>query len=211
MDIIKQYKQYRRASMKLNNKIIESADKELFGKSAALLNMLEDNTIVFEEDYEQDVLMDFIINEHINGCKSTAEAFLQSKSLENDMERYILNALISSYTSLFKVESILRDEKVTILNDILNEKDEIKLIDINLSETAYPGMLLFMRIMPFETFNMTSGLSFPFPAGREDYLLRRYRRIKRKYKTQDEATARFAAFFELSRTDRLNVNYKQIR
>jgi len=211
MDIIKQYRQCRKMGMQLNSRIIESADKELFGKAAALLNMLEDNTIVLEEDYERDVLMDFIINERINGDKSVAETFLQSQSLENDVERDILNALISSYTSLFKIESILRDEKVIILNDILNERNEIKLTDIGFSETASPEMLLFTRIVPFDNFNMTSGLSFLFPAGREEYLLRRYRRIRRKYKAQDEATARFAAFFELNRTEGLLVKYQRVR
>jgi len=211
MDIIKQYKQYRKAGMQLNSRIIESTDGELLGKAAALLNMLKGNTIVLQEEYERDVLMDFLINERINEDKSVAETFFQSQRVKNDIERDILNALISSYTSLFKIESTHRDEKVIILKDILNERDEIKLTDIGFSETASPGMLLFTRIVPFENFNMTSGLSFPFPADREEYLLRRYRRIKRKYKAQDEATARFAAFFELNRTEGLPVKYQRVR
>lgn len=211
MDIIEQYKQYRKAGMQLNNRMIQRTDRDLFIKAAALLNMLKGDTIVFKEDYECEVLMDFIINERINGNKSVAETFLQSQDLKNDIEKDILNALISSYTSLFKIESIDRNEKLILLKDILNERDEIKLIDIGFSETASLEMLLFIRIVSFEHFNMTSGISFLFSADQEEYLLRRYRRMKRKYKTQDEAIARFVTFFELNKTNGLFVKYQRVK
>lgn len=211
MNRIEQYKQYRKVGMQLNGKIIESADSDLFIRAAGLLNMLKGNTVVFEEEYEQDVLMDFIINERLNEDKSLVQTFLQTHRLKNDIENEILNAIISSYTSLFRIKSICRDEKLIILEDILNAGDEVKLTDISFSETASLEMLLFTRIVPFENLCITSGISFPFPADQEGYLLRRYKRIMRKLKMEDESIAKFIAFFELNRTEGLLVSYHKVR
>lgn len=211
MDTINKYKQYRKSGVQLNNKIIENADNKFIGKAAELLGILEEDTIVFEEEYEQDVLMDFLINERINEDKSLAETYLQLHGGNNRIEEDILNALVSSYTSLFKIKAIIEDDKTVILEDLLKDTERIKLIDISLSETATPEMLLFIRIVPFEHFNMTSGISFTFPAGRTEYLLRYFRRIMRRLKLQREEIARFVALFELNRAEGLFVRYHHIR
>ncbi len=211
MDILKQYKNYRKIGMQLNNKLIKGIDRDTIMKAAKLLGIVEGDTIVFEEEYESDVLMDVCINEKLNEGKTVVENYIETGGWTNDIEKDILNALMASYTSLFRVDSICKNESSIVMKDMLNDSRELKLIDIGFSNSATEGMLIFTRIIPFDNFNMTSGISFPFVGDIEEYLLRRYRRIKRKYKAEGEAIARFTAFFELNRTDGVLVNYQKVR
>jgi len=155
--------------------------------------------------------MNFLINERINGDISLVESYIQLQGTKNAIEEDILKALASSYTSLFEIKEIIKDEKTVILKDQLRDAEGVKLMDISLSQTATPQMLIFARIVPFEDFNMTSGISFIFPAGRTEFILQSYRRTIRRLKLQHEEIARFVAFFELNRVEGLFVRYHRVR
>ncbi len=127
----------------------------------------------------------------------------------NELELDILDALLSSYTSLFKVTSISRAENMLFLSDIINRRERIGLIDIALSETATLGMLLFIRLVSFSDFNMTSGVSFVFPGDLEGYLVRKYRKLSKKVESDSESVRMFVSFFMLSKTDGLEVKYEE--
>ncbi|MFQ6127088.1 MAG: hypothetical protein ACE5R6_21130, partial [Candidatus Heimdallarchaeota archaeon] len=93
-------------------------------------------------------------------------------------------------------------ERMLYLSDLLNNKDNIPLIDIDLSQTATPGMLLFIRLVPFKEFNMTSGIIFAFPSDLETYLRQRYKELGKtvRVRSKRKAVARFVAFFRLNET-----------
>jgi hypothetical protein len=91
----------------------------------------------------------------------------------------------------------------------MNRRGDIGLTDITLSDTSTTGTLLFLRLVSFADFNMTSGLTFAFPAGYEEYLLRKYRNLSRKVKSDSEAVRRFVSFFNLSRTDGFEMEYTE--
>jgi hypothetical protein len=82
-------------------------------------------------------------------------------------------------------------------------------MDIALSETATLGMLLFIRLVSFADFNMTSGISFIFPGHLEGYLLRKQRKLGRKVQSDSESIRRFVSFFQLSKTDGIEVRYEE--
>lgn len=140
------------------------------------------------------------------GNKSIAATYREKVGGESEAEKDILAALLSSYTSLFKITSI--NKSTLLLEDILNKKGDIPLMDIALSKTAAPGMLLFTRLIPFEDFNMTSGAGFVFPAGLEEYLLRRYKKLSKKVESGNESVKRFVAFYKLSKSSGLEVKYE---
>jgi len=94
------------------------------------------------------------------------------------------------------------------VTDLLNDDDdEISVTDVNLSETAEPGVLLFFRLVQYDEFNMTSGVSFPFPADEEDRLLREYERDTDHIDSQPESADRFVAFFDLYRAYGIHIQY----
>lgn len=94
------------------------------------------------------------------------------------------------------------------MEDILNKKDNIPLMDIALSKTAVPGILLFTRLIPFKDFNMTSGAGFVFPGELEKYLLKRYKKLRKKVESDSESVKRFVAFHKLSKSSGLKVKYE---
>ncbi|MBS7251603.1 MAG: hypothetical protein KIH08_13595, partial [Candidatus Freyarchaeota archaeon] len=127
---------------------------------------------------------------------------------KSSVENEILEAFLSSYTSLFKIVSTSASESTLVLYDHLNQKENIKLIDVNFSKTATPGLLIFTRLVPFKDFNMTSGVSFVFPASAENFLLERYRRLSERAKSDINLTMRrFLFFYNWNKTKGIGAIY----
>lgn len=210
MTLIEKYKTYRKLGMALTHKIMHSyLDRDVLMKSGKLLGIVGGGDIfVFENDDETSVLMDFALNDYRVNNKNAIEIYREKIGWQNEMEKDILDALLSSYTSLFKVTSISEAENTLLLNDILNKKDNIKLMDIYSSKTATPGLLLFIRLVPFKDFSMTSGIAFAFPGELEEYLLRRYKKLSKKVKSDSNSIKRFVSFFRLNKTDGIEVRYE---
>lgn len=208
MDRVQRYKMYRKANKDLNHKIMESClERDVMMKSAKLLGIARGDTLMFDSMDETNVLMDFALNEYKVKGKNAIEIYRETANY-NEVEMDILNALLSSYTSLFEVISISRAENSLLLNDVMNRRENIRLTDIALSESAVPGLLLFVRLVPFTDFNMTSGISFAFDPDLKGYLLRRHRKLGKKIEVEDDSTKRFISFFKLSKTDGLEVKYE---
>lgn len=209
MTLIEKYKIYRKIGMELNHKIMKSClDHDVLMKSARLLDIVRGDTLIFDSEDETSVLMDFALNEYRVSNKNTIEIYREKIGWQNEKEKDILDALLSSYTSLFKVISISEAENALLLNDILNKKDNIKLMDIGFSKTAVPGLLLFTRLVPLKDFNMTSGVSFIFRGNLEKYLLRRHKKLINTIISDSDSIKRFVSFFRLNKIDGMEVRYE---
>ncbi|NMX22261.1 hypothetical protein C5S30_07590 [ANME-1 cluster archaeon GoMg4] len=209
MTIIEEYGTYRQISMELNPKIMDTClDHDVLMKSARLLGIVRGGTLIFDSEDETNVLMDFALNEYRVNNKNTIEIYREKIGWQDEIEKDILDALLSSYTSLFKVTSISEAENTLLLNDILNKKDNIKLIDIAFSKTAIIGLLLFIRLVPFKDFNMTSGVSFVFPGDSKENLLRRYKKLSKKVESDSDSIKRFVSFFRLNKIGGMEVRYE---
>ncbi|MBU4492672.1 MAG: hypothetical protein KKD69_09455 [Euryarchaeota archaeon] len=55
---------------------------------------------------------------------------------------------------------------------------------------------------------MTSGVAFAFPGELEEYLLRRYKKLSKKVKSDSDSIKRFVSFFRLNKTDGIEVIYE---
>jgi len=207
-NVIEKYKEYRKISKELNNKIIDKClDPDVFKKSARLLGAAQGDILVLDTEDEMNVLMDFALREYRVNKQTTVEIYREKVGGENEIEKEILDAFISSYTSLFKITSISKAEKSLILEDMLDKKDDIKIIDRSLSKSAEPGVLVFIRIVPFKDFNMSAGIMFAFYGELEKDLLKKYKTLSRKVKSDSESVKRFASFYKLSKTDGIEVRY----
>ncbi|MBL8193178.1 MAG: hypothetical protein JNM06_05105, partial [Blastocatellia bacterium] len=161
MQLIEQYKNYRETTkILINKKVIKNLSQNAFTNAARILGLVQgEKTLVFESENEMSYLMDFTINEYKEEGKTAIEQYKSAIGWENEAEKEILEAACSSYTSLFKIESISKENHTLTINDILYFKGKIELIDIGFSQSAKPGFLIFTRILPFKNFNMTSGIS----------------------------------------------------
>ena len=65
MTLVKEYKAYRRAYREMNHKIMEKYLKhDQLLRSAKLLGIVQRGTMVFENEEETNVLMDFSLHEY---------------------------------------------------------------------------------------------------------------------------------------------------
>jgi len=209
MDLVEKYKKYRKVGMNLNKKIIETnLNHDIIMEAARLLGIARgENVLMFETEDESSVLMDFVLNDYRVNNQSIIAVYRDKMGWENEIEKEILEALLSAYTSLFRITSISKGEKMLILEDVINRKEGIELIDIYLSKYSVPGLLLFTRIVPLKDFNMTSGAPFAFPGTLEKYLLRKYKTLGKKVKSSRESVKRFVAFHKLSKTKGIETMY----
>lgn len=204
---VEKYLKYREAGKKLVGKIMKHAlSKKALTESGKLLNIVLRGVFVFSSEEEINVLADFALNEYRINKKNAVEIYREKIGGKNNLEKKILEALLSSYTSLFKVVSVSERESTLVLKDLLNQKESIKLIDINFSKTATPGLLIFTRLVPFEEFNMTSGLIFVFPESAEKFLIERYRRLSERVKSDiNLSMKRFIFFYNWNKTKGFRV------
>ena len=196
---ISKYRKYREVGKALNHKIIDRyINKEIILQSGKLLYLIKRDTLITDDESDITALMDFAINEYqING-KKAVQLYKDKVMLENDIEKEILDALINSYTSLFKIADVKQKDSKLILVDLLNKnKDTIEIIDIGFSQTASPGLLLFLRIVPLADFNVTGGFGFAFNGDLEEYLLNEYKHFVKCVKSPSESIKRYVAFFKL--------------
>lgn len=209
MSLVDRYKMYREANRKLNHRVMKAClERDAFMSSANLLGIAKGDAVFLDSMDETDVLMDFALNDYTVGGRNAVQTY-QEKYGGHELELDILGALLSSYTSLFKVTSISRAENLLFLSDVINRQEHVGLIDIALSETATLGMLLFTRLVSFTDFNMTSGVSFVFPGDIEGYLVRKYKKLSKTVESDSESVRRFVSFFWLSKTNGLKVKYEE--
>lgn len=209
MSLVDRYRMYREANRKLNHKVMKAClERDVVMKSANLLGIAKRDALLFDSMDETDVLMDFALNDYKVDGRNAIQNYRENYG-GNEPELDILDALLSSYTSLFKVTHISRAESLIFLNDIINRQEHMGLIDIALSETGTPGMLLFLRLVSFRDFNMTSGGSFAFPGGLEGYLVRKYKKLSKKVESDSESVRRFVSFYLLSKIEGLEMKYEE--
>ncbi len=209
MSLVDRYKMYREANRKLNVKVMNAClERDAFMSAANLLGIAEGNAVFFDNMDETDVVMDFALNDYTVEGRNAVQLY-REKYGGDELELDIMDTLLSSHTSLFKITSVDQREKLVFFDDIINGRSRLGLIDIALSRTATIGMPLFFRLLPFSDFNMTSGVSFAFPNELENYLLRQYKKLRKKIKSDSEAVKRFVSFFWLSKTDGLKMKYEK--
>lgn len=206
--LVKKYRKYRSASVDLHTKIMQGLNEQVYKEATGLLGVRKGKMIVLDED-ELPSVMDFALYDCRWQGKNAVELYQEEAGEERVIERELLAAMLSAYTSLFRLEYVRKAEKTLTFTDLLAaESDPVKIIDIGLSETAVPGLLVFFRLVSLADFNLSSGASFIFPPDKESYLLRQYQVIMRKVKSEDTAVQRFVAFFKLNQRIGLERGYE---
>jgi hypothetical protein len=202
---LKDYKNYRETGKNLMSKILKKIlDKDNLEGSFKLLDVLKGKYLLIENDYEMDVAMDFSIHEYTIDNKTVISLYEEKFGGKDKIETDILKASQNSYTSLFSVISVSSENNTVTLNDVMSDKKNIILTDIGLSTSLSPGLLIFTRIIPFNTFNMTSGVNFIFDRDLE-YILRQYRKFYKKSPSNIDSIKRFIAFFKINKMDGIEV------
>ena len=209
---IRKYQQYRGIAQKLSEKVIEKfTDNQSLKVVGKLLGITEGKTVMLDSEEELNFVMDFSIFEYQVEGKNFVQRYQEDETAKKtEIETEILAAQGLSYTSLFKITETDPVNATITLSDLLNNNQELKIININLSRTAYPGLLIFTRIEPFADFNAASGMYALFPEVSERSLLKKMKIMMRKVKSDVESVQRFVAFFKLNRKEGLMTKTAEV-
>lgn len=199
MSRIETYRQYRDIGPDLNTRIFsaELGHDEIM-ESAELLGIDIDGKDMYYDDEEQAVThTDFALNDYRIEGQTAVERYHEAEKWETETEREILASLRRAETSLFKVTAVDPSQSRLVLTDVISGETGITLTDVNSSKTAQAGMVIFLRLVPCDEFNMTSGISLPFPEGSEGHLLTVYEKVRTTDASVPDDVVRFRTFFEL--------------
>jgi hypothetical protein len=204
--LIEEYKKYRNEAKKLSEVILEEyTDAQSTETITRLMGIRHGKSIIVDSDEELNFLMDFSLYEYQVDGKNFLERYQESNPELDQSETEIIEAQLLAYTSLFKIIDTNSSNATLLLSDLLNNGQEIKMMDINLSITATNGNLIFTRLVPFKDIYMYSGMLCAFHQSYERALLKEYRSKMKKVKSDIESQQRFMAFYKLSKNKGIEI------
>ncbi len=199
--LIAEYKKYRNEAKKLSDVILKQyTDEQSLDTITRLMGIRHGKSVIVESDEEVNFIMDFGLYEYRFDGQNFVERYQASNPTLSQNETKIIAAKLLAYTSLFKIIDANPSNSTVLLSDLLNNKQKVEMMDINLSITAKLGYLMFTRLVPFENMNMSSGMFCVFPQSYEIALLKEYKSKMKKVKSDIESQQKFIAFYKLSKT-----------
>ncbi len=199
---IERYQKYRTEGQQLNSKLLDTLNNDELIDAGRTLGMIDDSNdeeiLYHEGELDMAIQSDFAIHEIEDDGATACERFYQAERWNKQIEREILEALQDSYTSLFEVVDADPDNSVLVLSDVLGiGEPRIELIDMNLSQTANSGALIFFRSVPLPEMTITSGFALPFEAVYKKHLISVYQQVIDKAGSRPDSVKRFYTFYRL--------------
>ncbi len=177
------YKAIRAASKTWYAKIMAHPGSKPFdiNKAAKKLGLsTADGPIVFEDESEMAVLMDYFLFDYRPKQQSLAERCVFPPGELTPLEAEIHLANLAARTSLFEVTHVHNTEPKILLHDRLTQTTpELWLIDLRLSDTVRrldAKVLLFTRVVSLRGLHLTGGSSFVFDPKHKGAVVDGYRR-----------------------------------
>jgi hypothetical protein len=198
---LNQYNQLRSVGIRLSEEIPKTYGfEERLPEIIRLLGIGKGRQIFLENEEEINFIIDFYLHEFLSNGQTMLERYRTDHSDLKPIEISYLDAAKASYTSLFKVTDVNPTESSLTVIDLLSSSGQpLSVINVNLSKTGKPGYVIFSRLLPNEQFNTFSGMYAVFNESSDRTLLKRYKVIKRRVKSDRESVQRFVACFKLNR------------
>ena len=196
-----EYKQLRSVGRNLSEKIPQDYGLETnLPKMIQILGIGQGKNIVLENEEEINFLIDFYLHEFLSNGQTMLEKYRYDNPDLQEIEIAYLDAAKASYTSLFKVVEVNpRTSTITVIDLLSTSNEPLSIININLSKTAKKDYVIFSRLLPYKQFNAFSGMFAAFNESSDRSLLKRYKVMKKRVKSEHESVQRFVACFKLNR------------
>ncbi len=199
--LIDQYRRYRTVGKKLNQKIIDAVMSDAVLDTAARhLNMGQDKRLIFDNESEPDVLMDYALYEIPQDGQNLIERYVSETGGSNRVERDLLKAMRNARTGLFRVEQVLASKYLVQLRELADGNRSPALLDLSFSQFPAENCVFFFRPIELADLTMSSGMSFVFPPEMEREVIERW--------THWEPSDRYAQRFKLYKDKGIPVVYQ---
>jgi len=209
---IQAYQVWRKSLVELHKKILKTLPENTIPECARILGLLQNRTVVLDDEDQIQILMDLAIYEPVlPGNHSAFDLYMAAHKPESDIEEELLNAMTNSRTSLFEITEVHPHTHQLVYEDLLDPSTgKVIVTDINFSQTAQVGIVVFTRIVPVPNCSLTSGAAFPFSGELKKYLIRRHKVVMKKLAFENANVRRYAAFFRLNRSEGLPTTFEQV-
>ena len=159
---MERYKRFRQLGRSYNLELIKQLPPPALPESGKKLGLYKAGTLIINQDDEIAVAYDYCLHHYRRAGKSAIERALETSPPAADSDEMIyLRAMAGSRFSLFSVEDIL-PHRGARLHDLVTD-ESLDLMDIGLSSTGIPGIIVAGRLLSFDGFNMSSGTLIPVP------------------------------------------------
>ena len=159
-DLVARYRRLRGVCKDLNNAMVHRFAKDALHEGGRKLGMMQGNTLVFGNEDDMSVLMDYCLY-HVrrNGRNAVEQYCCDHPPLAGTDEAACLRAMQNAIYSLFRVDAVEPGVGLAV-TDVATDEQYL-LVDIGLSQTAKPGVVFFSRLLLFEDFAATGGAAIP--------------------------------------------------
>jgi hypothetical protein len=180
-EMLATYQGFRRISLRLNQRLVESLGMEVIEECARKLGMFRDGTFYFDTEDTAAVLMDYAIRHFRTGGRNAIERYLTftPPGPPGSPEMTMMQAMSQSRYRLLTIEEIFPGFGLRV-SDLLRDETGL-LIDVGLSQTARSHAMIATHVQSPSDFWMATGAALPMNIRAERRLLPRIeRRFGRK-------------------------------
>jgi hypothetical protein len=167
--IVAQYKRLRPIRLRLNNELMARLPHDAFTAGAKALGMFHRGTLVFDNEQEMALLMDYCIHNVSRRGRNAVEQYLCDSPPDPDSDEMVcLHALqhaSHAYLVVLRVEPGVGCHVRNLVTD-----ETRLLVDFGLSKSAVAGAVLAARMLDFGEYVSTSGAVLPLGILRESEL-----------------------------------------
>ncbi len=147
------------------------------------LGVYVDGMLVLDSEEEFAAVHEYLLFEPA-GIKAI-RGFIHQLPDSAIFEREVLDSMLNSYLSIFEIVDTNPHAHICDLSDLLHPgKECIHIMDIGLSKTGVPGLILCSRLFPFRGIWYSSGLNYAFHPDVKSKLLSDLRRLRFKRRSK---------------------------
>ncbi len=159
-DAVAEYHRLRRIRLRLNNELASRLPRDVLDEGAKKIGIFKRGKLVFECEDQLAVLMDYCLYDVYRRGRNAIDRYLCESPPDPDSdEMACLNAMQNATFTLLVVRDIEPGAGCYVQN-LFTEETRL-LIDMGLSQTARPGLVLATRIMEFDDYITTGGAALP--------------------------------------------------
>ena len=187
-ELAEKYKRFREVNRKFNNILTRKVSKNAIHSCGIKLGIMRGDTLVFEDEQEMDVLIDYCIYDYYeNGQNAVSRYMAESPPSPGSDEYVVIKAMSESFYTLVQIEQALKGVGA-LADDLLGDRKYL-IADMGLSISGVKGLAIATRLLPFADFVMTSGAPLPIdPEATEeifDFIKQQFGTKEGKYITLD--------------------------
>jgi hypothetical protein len=161
-EVLPTYRKFRQIGIQLNHSLVKTLSKETLNEGGRRLGILKGDTLVFENEDQTSVLMDYCIhNVWVDGQNAVQRYREQSPPPSGSDELAVLTSMLEGYYTVIEVVKTDPGAGLTVRDHLRG--GALFLADIGMSQSADRGHFFATRLFVVEEagFVMTGGAALP--------------------------------------------------